>query len=268
MDVLSSTLEKHGFIHLKAFISERECERLILRMRELTEKYCPDNQKAIFRAGEKVQNKDELFLRSAKEITFFFDPNVDEENRDKFSALNKVGHALHMRCPVYRKFSHQRKFYDLARALGQEKPMPVQSMFIFKQSRFGDEVPEHQDASFLYVEPKPVLGLWFALEDATVDNGCLWILDGGHRGRLKNRFMRTTRGFEFCHPQRVDWQRKDFRPIEAKAGDVVVLHGLLPHFSKKNRSEKTRYAYTLHFIDRTSHYPKTNWLDISINYPL
>lgn len=42
-------------------------------------------------------------------------------------------------------------------------------------------VSPHQDASFLYTEPLGrVLGLWIALEDATLENGCLWFIPGSH----------------------------------------------------------------------------------------
>lgn len=47
---------------------------------------------------------------------------------------------------------------------------------------FGLLVTPHQDATFLYTEPLgSVMGVWIALEDATLDNGCLWFIPGSHR---------------------------------------------------------------------------------------
>lgn len=263
----AENFEEFGYLHLESFVEPTACERLIERMRELTHKNCHHDQEKIFEAGEKRQSMDKFFLESAHKISFFFDKNLGEKDQHlpNFAKLNKVGHALHNLCPVYGKFSHQPKFYSLMDELGQKKPQLVQSMFIFKQPRFGDEVPPHQDASFLYTEPNSVIGLWFALEDATVENGCLWVLPGGHRGPLKNRFERSEQGFSFKHEQRVNWPKSEYRPLEVKKGDVIILHGLLPHFSERNSSGKTRFAYTLHFIDRTCHYEKNNWLDISQN---
>lgn len=40
----------------------------------------------------------------------------------------------------------------------------------------------HQDATYLSCKPLRVVGLWLALEDATVDNGCLWFIPGSHKG--------------------------------------------------------------------------------------
>ena len=67
----------------------------------------------------------------------------------------------------------------------------LQSMYIFKQPNIGGEVTCHQDATFLYTEPLRMVGLWFALEDATIENGCLWVIPGGHRLGLKSRFVRV-----------------------------------------------------------------------------
>jgi phytanoyl-CoA hydroxylase len=263
---ISDYFNKNGYAHLPNFISSKDCEHLILRMRELTERNCQNDRLHCFETGDQ-QTGDEFFLSSASKISFFFDKNaLNEKNlKSNFHALNKVGHALHKLCPLYRKFSHQERFYTLLKSLGLQKPLLVQSMFIFKQPQFGDEVPMHQDSSFLYTEPNSVLGFWFALEDANEENGCLWVLPGGHQGKLKNRFYKSKNTLGFREAQHVDWPKKAFRPLPAKRGDMIILHGFIPHFSEKNKSNISRYAYTLHFIDKKSYYPKSNWLDISHN---
>jgi phytanoyl-CoA hydroxylase len=259
-----SEFSQAGYLHLPAAISHQDCQRLIFRMRELVHRKCHDDYSKVFQAGDDRQAIDDFFLASAQRISFFFDKNAPRlgPQGPHFQALNKVGHALHYLCPTYKKFSQQQKFYDLMIELGQKKPHLIQSMFIFKQPHFGDEVPPHQDATFIYTEPSSVIGLWFALENATIENGCLWVLPGGHRGPLRNRFIKNERNLNFAFSKRVDWPLKNYRPIEAKAGDMVVLHGHLPHFSERNRSSRTRFAYTLHFIDDTCHYAKSNWLTL------
>jgi phytanoyl-CoA hydroxylase len=39
-----------------------------------------------------------------------------------------------------------------------------------------------------------VTGFWIALEDATIDNGCLWVARGGHAGRCASSFAATAEG--------------------------------------------------------------------------
>lgn len=250
---------EQGFLHLPKFASKMECQGLVLRMRELCERVKSDSFNT-FLAGER-QSKDEYFQASANNISFFFDPKAKVNGEIKpFKLLNKVGHALHERCPVYHRFSSQPKFFELMHELGQKKPALIQTMFIFKQPLFGDAVPAHQDATFLYTEPNSAIGLWFALEDADEHNGCLWVMPSGHLGPLKHRFMRDSNGMSFFHEQKVRWPKKDFVPLPVKAGDAIVLHGFLPHFSEQNTSQKTRHAFTIHFIDKKCHYPKSNWL--------
>lgn len=256
---------KKGYLHLSSFIDPTDCIRLKLRMHELVERRASQEKTEIFQAGRN-QSKDEFFLESAKKISFFLDNNANKNdcNKSFFLALNKVGHALHNLCPVYKKFSHQPKFYDLVKLLGHKKPLLVQSMYIFKQAYFGDEVPPHQDSTFLFTEPDSVIGIWIALEDATRENGCLWVQEG-RLPKVQTRFLKTKNNISFYPENKTRWQKEQFRPLEAKAGDIIVLHGLLPHFSEQNRSPKTRSAYTIHFIDQACYYPKTNWLDISGN---
>ncbi len=56
---------------------------------------------------------------------------------------------------------------------------PLQSMYIFKQPSIGGVVVPHQDSTFIHTTPLSCVGLWWALEDATRDNGCLWAMPGG-----------------------------------------------------------------------------------------
>lgn len=262
--------EENGYLHLKNFVEKNYCDKLIFRMREIVFNKCRNSlNKNLFLAGENDHTKDNYFLKSANNISFFFDKGVVSENLlakkgiNPFFALNKVGHALHKKCPVFRKFSRQEKIFRLLKGLSQAKPQLVQSMFIFKQAGFGDEVPPHQDATFLYTKPNSVVGLWLALQDTDEENGCLWVLKKGHKGELKNRFVKRNGQLLFNDERKVCWKRKEFTPLCAKKGDIIALHGLLPHLSEQNRSSQTRFALTLHFIDQKTFYSKENWLDIS-----
>lgn len=49
-------------------------------------------------------------------------------------------------------------------------------------------------------------------------------------------------------------------PLEAPKGTMVILHGLLPHFSAANRSPRSRHAYALHFVDDACAWTADNWL--------
>ncbi|MFZ9231998.1 MAG: phytanoyl-CoA dioxygenase family protein, partial [Ilumatobacteraceae bacterium] len=160
----------------------------------------------------------------------------------------------------------------VAADLGMPDALALQSMYICKQPRIGGEVGCHQDATFLYTDPVTVTGFWFAIEDATLENGCLWALPGGHRTTLRKKFVRNAANdgatFEVLDASPLPDVPGDLVPLEVSAGTMVVLHGLLPHWSDVNRSDKSRHAYSVHCISGTANYPTWNWLQRSPELPL
>jgi ectoine hydroxylase-related dioxygenase (phytanoyl-CoA dioxygenase family) len=97
--------------------------------------------------------------------------------------------------------------------------------------------PWHQDSGYAYVEPQHYLTCWLALTDATVDNGCPWVLSGGHRsGTLQHRWVDPL-GLE-C------FESADGAvPAEVGAGGAVVFSSLTPHFTGPNTTASVRKAY-------------------------
>jgi phytanoyl-CoA hydroxylase len=57
-------------------------------------------------------------------------------------------------------------------------------------------------------------------------------------------------------------------PLPAPKGTLILLHGLLPHRSNPNTSDRPRDAYTVHVIDGTAEYPADNWLQRDPSLPL
>jgi phytanoyl-CoA hydroxylase len=70
-------------------------------------------------------------------------------------------------------------------------------MYIFKQPLIGDAVTSHQDSTFLHTTPRTTcLGLWLALQDATLENGCLWARPGSHLEPVRRQFVRNPGYFQ------------------------------------------------------------------------
>jgi phytanoyl-CoA hydroxylase len=142
-------------------------------------------------------------------------------------------------------------------------------MYIFKPPRIGGEVTCHQDSTFIYTEPESCTGFWFALEDATVENGCMHFIPGAHKMPLKQRNYRRDDGkFVIETIDDTPWPEERKLPAEAKAGTLVIFDGRMPHLSGPNHSDKSRHAYTLHVIDQSCHYPANNWLQRGADLPL
>jgi phytanoyl-CoA hydroxylase len=258
-----AAFERDGYLVRQGVASAAACEALIERARALVAAYEP-REVSVFLAHEGSVNSGAYFLESGHEIRFFFEEEALDASgalrRPLGLAINKIGHALHELDPVFAAFSRAQEVQGVVASLGMEQPVALQSMYIFKQPGIGGEVVYHQDATYLYTEPTSVVGLWWALEDATRDNGCLWVLPGGHRGALRSRFVRTPGGMRYRVLADEPWPADAFVPVEVPRGSLVLLHGLLPHGSETNRSALSRHAYALHFVDGACAYPADNWL--------
>jgi len=261
-----------GFLVIEDMVSPTDCAALMARAEVLVEAFDPGTVASVFSTREQVHGRDRYFQESGDKIRFFFEEEAFDEagrlRQDKRLSINKIGHAQHDLDPVFARFSRLPQLAALAAGLGFDQPLLLQSMYIFKQPRIGGEVGWHQDSTFLYTEPLSVVGLWFALEDATVENGCLWALPGGHRGPLRERWRRKDGALAMERLDDTPWREEGAVPLEAKRGTLVVLHGKLPHGSLPNRSERSRHAYTLHLIDGACRYPDDNWLQRGADLPL
>ena len=264
--------KQDGFLILPDFVAAEECDRLVEEADRLVAAFDPDTHKTIFSSADQSKHSNRYFFDSADQIHFFFEPNAFTEQgglrQDKKLSINKIGHGLHDLNPVFDSFSRQKKLQGVCNDLGLHDPLLIQSMYIFKQPRIGAEVLSHQDATYLYTDPMTVTGFWFALQDATLSNGCLYALPGGHRLGLKRKFIRN--GMESVSLEELDstaLPTDGFVPLEAKKGSLVLLHALLPHRSGPNLSDRSRHAYTLHVIERNAHYPTENWLQRRPDFP-
>lgn len=261
-----------GFLVIEDFAAREDCEQLKQRAEQLVAEFDPQGVISIFSTKDQSRASDEHFLESGDKIRFFFEEDAFAPDgglrQSKEHSINKIGHALHDLDPVFDGFSRRAELAAIAADLGYKQPLLLQSMYIFKQPNIGGEVTCHQDATFLFTEPMTVTGFWFALEDATQQNGCLWVIPGGHKHGLKKRFSRAEGGgtkFEVLDD--APWPDDLLVPLEVPAGTLVILHGLLPHMSYANRSPKSRHAYTLHLVDGGAAYPADNWLRRNAEMP-
>ena len=253
----------NGYLIIENFKTNAECDDLINRSKELIEEQDFNNQQSVFDTVSQSHNDDNYFLESGDKIRFFFEEKaqLNESNlkKNKQYIVNKIGHALHDLDDRFIKFSKNDDLNEIAKAIGFKDPLLLQSMYIFKQPKIGGEVVCHQDSTFIITEPESTVGFWFALQDATKENGCLQVASGGHKGPLRKLFKRENNKMNMEELSTEPFPETDTF-VEVKKGTLVLLHGRLPHYSCENTSPHSRHAYTLHVIDGKTKYMDYNWL--------
>ena len=263
-----SSFTENGVLILPNFFSHQECDSLMDRMSEIIREASEPESATVFSTTDRDHAQEDYFLTSGDKIRFFYEQQSKDSTPSELT-LNKVGHALHDLDPVFSDFVRQQKMEKLAKEIGFLDPLLLQSMYIFNPPRIGGEVVWHTDHPFLWTDPPSVKGFWVALEDATIENGCLWCLPGLHKENPKERFRRKEGGgTEMISLDNSNFPTENKIPIEASKGTLVVLHGLLPHWSSANLSDTSRHAFTLHMIEASAHYSKDNWLQRSSDMPL
>jgi len=265
--------ERDGYLVIPGFKSLEAIAALRQRAGEIVNEFDPGASRTIFTTQNQVTATDDYFLRSDNAIRCFFEEEAFDADgnlkQDKSLSINKIGHALHDLDPVFEQFSRDPQLAAVARDLGLKDARVWQSMYIFKQPGIGGEVRWHQDATFFETTPVSVTTFWFALEDATIDNGCLWVEPGGHRSPMRERFVRDGDEITMEKLDSTPWPDDSVAvPLEAKAGSLVCFHGLLPHYSAPNRSPVSRHAYTLHATDGTTLYSPRNWIQRDASFPV
>jgi len=116
----------------------------------------------------------------------------------------------------------------------------------------------HQDEFYIPTRDKSLIGVWIAIDDATIENGCLWIIPGSHlpgfmRKRIPNfcdeyADIDTVDVTEFAEDKQV--------PVEVKKGSVVFFNGYTLHSSKRNKTvDCFRTALVNHYMSAESMLP-------------
>jgi phytanoyl-CoA hydroxylase len=164
------------------------------------------------------------------------------EGRLSLAGVDTVSIALHLvrHSPALRAFCASPLFADLCHDLVGPDVRLYWDQAVYKQPHGAEPVLWHQDNGYTYVEPQAYLTCWVAITDATLDNGCVWVLPGVHRaGTLAHRA--TPIGFQCAEDP------EGTVPVPVRAGSVIVFSSLTPHATGHNVTGDVRKAYIVQF---------------------
>ncbi|OWZ52203.1 phytanoyl-CoA dioxygenase family protein [Cryptococcus neoformans 125.91] len=282
--------KEDGYLVLPSFFTDEETKDMLNEAKRLCDEFdIEGHPMTTFKtSADDAHVGDEYFLNSGDKIRYFLEPSSVTPATAVTPAkllvppaqsVNKIGHALAVLNPVFRKYTLETpKVSGLAKELGeQESPRVLQSMIICKQPRIGGVVPCHNDSTFLYTDPPSAIGVWIALEECTPQNGCLSFLPGSHRlSRTSTRFVRAPNGGTTfvnvlgVEPNTENWDEMEgWKEAACPPGTLVLIHGSVMHKSPPNPSDKSRLIYTFHMIEGGNgvKYDERNWLQPTKEMP-
>ncbi len=145
----------------------------------------------------------------------------------------------------------------LTRVIGPNVKCMQSMLFIKSAGKPGQAW--HQDEAFVPTRDRSLTGAWIALDDATVENGCLWVIPGSHshgviwpsREHDDERFDCVIEAFDFPYTD------DDAMSVEVTAGSIVFFNGYLLHRSLPNRAARGfRRALVNHYMSAESLLPR------------
>jgi ectoine hydroxylase-related dioxygenase (phytanoyl-CoA dioxygenase family) len=272
-----------GYLVLKDFITLDECEKLREAIYRIVDAWEPerDSPWLFSNVENKIHLNHQYLVDSSDKVCCFteddaINPETGKFNQDKRYSVRRIGHNLHTLEPEFKRVAYSDKVKAVLRDLNFVQPAIRQTLATLKQPFIGTEVPPHQDGTFVYNDPLNVINIWIALEDATLENGCLWFIPGSNSKPIKSRFIHNPDEKEFNEGRMFVMVGKDdsydhaeFVPVEVKAGDCVLLHGQVVHKSEKNTSPISRHVYSITIMEtHNSAYSKENWLQLETPFPV
>jgi len=222
-DTWQTTYRERGFVAVGALLTPGEVEAAHAGIDHLISDGVPGFRGIQWEAGSRSRLA-EADLAERRDLVRKLMYYVDHEPR-----LDAVAH-------------HPTLLATVAEILGDE-PALFADQALLKPPGGGREKPWHQDNAYFDLVPgAPVVGVWIALDDTGVDNGCMHVVPGSHRQGPVVHFNR--RDFQICD---TDVIRDEVVSVPLPAGGALLFDGLLHHGTPANLSTRRRWALQFHY---------------------
>lgn len=152
---------------------------------------------------------------------------------------------MHKLDPIFRHLLHKAALLDMAEGvLGTPHIRLYHDQALYKPALHGDEVPWHQDNGYWRLDPPKAASLWIALDDATLENGCMWVIPGSHRAGEAGH----QRAGQYIAQLKADADETLAVPIPLPAGSGMFHHCRTLHRTLPNLSPNQRRAWVMHYM--------------------
>ncbi|WP_316790019.1 phytanoyl-CoA dioxygenase family protein [Pedobacter frigoris] len=183
-------------------------------------------------------------------------PVTAEENDADVLKKYVAIHFPHKISPVIKKNLSQEGIVSVLENIVSPNVKCMQSMLFVKGPGKAGQA-WHQDEFYIPTRDKSLIGVWIAIDDASIENGCLWIIPGSHKsGYMMPRVDNFSDEYADIDTIDVTSYKEEIIPVEVKSGTVVFFHGYLLHSSKRNKtSDNFRMALVNHYMSAESMLP-------------
>ncbi len=214
---------------------------------------------SLFDANEIIEIKNEaveIFRGNRGDIDGLVKTN---ENTSDYNVLKNYI-AIHFPHKISTKIhdfvAHPKVSAILSMLIGENVKCMQSMLFVKAPGKPGQSW--HQDEYYIPTRDRSLTGVWIAVDDATIENGCLWVIPGSHKNMpIKRR--RAYYGNEYADVDVCDldpFSERDAIPVEVKKGSVVFFNGYLFHSSLRNKTkENFRTALVSHYMSGESLLP-------------
>ncbi|AFH61077.1 phytanoyl-CoA dioxygenase family protein [Paenibacillus caseinilyticus] len=171
-----------------------------------------------------------------------FDKKMEQIGRSGISVENKISFNMHLTAqdPYMNTFVGNEKMVSITTALLGPNVKLYWDQSAYKKQEANRDFPWHQDNGYGPIEPEHYVTCWLALEDATIENGCIWIQPGTHKqGLVEHRDTDVGKQCYFGEDPGI--------PVPLRKGSMVAFHSLLFHRSTPNCSDTIRKGYIMQY---------------------
>jgi ectoine hydroxylase-related dioxygenase (phytanoyl-CoA dioxygenase family) len=169
------------------------------------------------------------------------DPTVPR--RDK---IRVIFHLTHTHSYFWKLATSDTMLDAVENLIGPDIKFYTDQMFC-KPAKHGSEVPWHHDSAYWPDAEPNLLSCWLAIDDVTIQNGCVRFIPGSHKSYTPHHKIVTTNPNNItCQPGTVDPDREV--PVEIKAGSMSIHHSLCVHRSLPNMSDRSRRGLVMIYL--------------------
>lgn len=198
---------------------------------------------------EGIESLMQMIFVDSKGATIQFTKPQDQlkSQEERELAVRKV-HDYVRHDEMLRSIANHPHILTVVRELLGDEPVMVQDMALLKPPHGGGEKPWHQDMAYgPLAYDKAVVGVWIALDDAAVDNGCMHVIPRSHMDGGVPHY--AQRDWQICDTS-VQVERDVAVPLPP--GGALFFHGLMHHGTPPNDSTKRRRALQFHFAAKSA----------------